>query len=385
MKTRAAVCLAEGSPWSTEEIDIDEPHAHEVQVQVAYAGLCHSDEHLRLGDMSASPAVLSMLGLPSMFPVIGGHEGSGTVTAVGTEVQTVAVGDRVATAFIPACGTCFWCASGRQHLCDLGMYTLAGPMISDGTWRHHLGEQKLGRMTQLGTFADVMVVHEASLVKLPPDAPLKAAALISCGISTGFGSVVDRAKARPGEVVVVVGCGGVGSGALQGARLAGARAIVAVDPLEFKVDQAKKIGATHGASSMAEAQPLVAEITQGRMADVVVLTPGTLTGDLIAPAQGLGSKDARIVCTAIAPIGQVDVQLNLFNLAMFNQSLLGTVFGSVSPRVQIPRLLALYQSGQLDIDELITKEYSLEAVQQGYDDLHAGRNVRGVVRLSGES
>jgi S-(hydroxymethyl)glutathione dehydrogenase/alcohol dehydrogenase len=327
-----------------------------------------------------------MLGLSSMFPVIGGHEGSGIVTAVGDEVQNVAVGDRVATSFIPACGVCFWCASGRQHLCDLGLYTLAGPMISDSTWRHHLGDaHKVGRMTQLGTFAESMVVHEASLVKIAPDAPLKAAALISCGIATGFGSVVDRAKARPGEVVVVVGCGGVGSGALQGARLVGARAIVAVDPVQFKVDRAKTIGATHGAASTADALGLVAEITEGRMADVVILTPGRLTGDVIAPACALGSKDARIVCTAIAPINQIDVTLNLFNLSMFNQSLLGTVFGSVSPRVKIPRLLALYKSGQLDVDELITKEYTLEQVQRGYDDLHAGRNVRGVVRLAGGS
>jgi len=136
---------------------------------------------------------------------------------------------------------------------------------------------------------------------------------------------------------------------------------------------------------MEEALPLVTEMTQGRMADVVVLTPGTLTGDLIAPACALGSKDGRIVCTAIAPISQMEVQLNLFNLAMYNQTLMGTVFGSVSPRVQIPKLLSLYQSGQLDIDELITKEYVLDQVQQGYDDLHAGRNVRGVVRLAGDS
>jgi S-(hydroxymethyl)glutathione dehydrogenase/alcohol dehydrogenase len=385
MKTRAAVCHEQGAPWTVEEIDVDEPHAHEIQVQVAYAGLCHSDEHLRMGDMSASPQVLAMFGVDSMFPVIGGHEGSGVVTAVGPEVQHVAVGDRVATAFIPACGVCFWCASGRQHLCDLGISTLAGPMISDRTWRHHLGDSKLGRMTQLGTFVETLVTNEASVVRLPADAPLRAAALISCGISTGFGSVVDRANAKPGEVVVVIGCGGVGSGALQGARLAGARAIVAVDPVEFKVDQAKKIGATHGSASIEEALPLVAEITQGRMADVVVLTPGTLTGDLIAPACALGSKDARIVCTAIAPMSQVDVKLNLFNLAMFNQTLMGTVFGSVSPRVQVPKLLSLYQSGQLDIDELITKEYTLDEVQQGYDDLHAGRNVRGVVRLAGDS
>jgi S-(hydroxymethyl)glutathione dehydrogenase/alcohol dehydrogenase len=254
-------------------------------------------------------------------------------------------------------------------------------MISDGTWRYRLRGQNLNRMGQLGTFADAMVCHENSVVKIDPDADLRAAALISCGIATGFGAAVQRGSVRPGEVVVVAGCGGVGSGALQGARIAGARAIVAVDPLPFKQESAVKLGATHTAASLQEAAPLVAGITNGRMADVVVLTPGTLTGDLLVPACSIASKDGRIVLTALAPFQQVDVKLNLFGVAMWNQSLLGTVFGSVSPRVQIPRLLTLYSRGLLQIDELVTREYELEAVQQGYDDLHAGLNIRGVVKL----
>lgn len=381
MKVRAAVCSGLEEPWKVEEIDIDPPVAHEVQVQLAWAGMCHSDEHLRSGDISAPPEVLGFFGVDSMFPVVGGHEGAGVVTAVGPEVDGLAVGDHVAASFIPACGTCFWCASGRQYLCDLGMSTLAGPSIAEGTWRYHLGGQKLNRMTQLGTFAETMVCHQASLVKIDPGASMRAAALISCGISTGFGSAVDRAKVRPGETVVVVGCGGVGSGALQGARIAGARSIVAVDPLPFKVENAKSLGATHGAASLQEAALLLPELTEGRMADVVILTPSVLTGDLLAPACALGSKDARIVCTAIAPFSQTDVQLSLFNLAMFNQSVLGTVFGSASPRVQIPNLLRLYDQGLLQIDELITREYTLDQVQAGYDDLAAGINIRGVVRF----
>jgi len=382
MKVRAALCTGLHEPWKTEEIEIDEPHAHEVQVKMAFAGMCHSDEHLRTGDISAPKETLEIFGVDSMFPIVGGHEGAGVVEAVGPEVATVTVGDNVAVAFIPACGTCFWCASGRQHLCDLGMTTLAGPMISDGTFRYHWGEQDLNRMTQLGTFADTMVVHEASLVKIAPDANLRAAALISCGISTGFGSAVDRAKTAPGEVVVVIGAGGVGSGAIQGAKLAGARAVVVVDPVDSKLDRARKIGATHTASSMMDATFLLADLTEGRMADVVILTPGVLTGDMIAPACAMGSKDARIVATAIAPFSQDKVDLNLFNLSMFNQSLLGTVFGSVSPRVQVPRLLKLYDQGLLVVDELITQEYTLDQVQKGYDDLADGQNVRGVVAFS---
>jgi S-(hydroxymethyl)glutathione dehydrogenase/alcohol dehydrogenase len=226
-----------------------------------------------------------------------------------------------------------------------------------------------------------VLANEASLVKIDPGVSLKAAALISCGISTGFGSAVDRAKVKPGETVVVVGCGGVGSGAIQGAKIAGARYVIAVDPLPFKVEKAKQIGATHGAASILEANLMIPELTEGRMADVVILTPGVLTGDLVAPAMQLASKDGRVVATAIAPFNQNEVSLNLFNLAMFNQALLGTVFGSSSPRVQIPNLLRLYQAGLLEVDGLVTQEYSLDQVQNGYDDLAAGSNVRGVVKF----
>ncbi len=287
MKIRAAVCSGLHEPWKVEEVEVDPPGPHEVLVQMAYAGMCHSDEHLRSGDMSAAPEVLQVFGVDSMFPMIGGHEGAGIVTEVGPGVDTLAVGDHVAASFIPACGRCFWCASGRQYLCDLGMSILAGPMMGDGQWRYHLDGQHVNRMTQLGTFSESVLANEASLVKIDPGVSLRAAALISCGISTGFGSAVDRAKVRPGETVVVVGCGGVGSGAIQGARIAGARYIVAVDPLVFKVDKATEIGATHGASSILEANLLLPELTEGRMADVVILTPGVLTGDLLGPAMQL--------------------------------------------------------------------------------------------------
>ena len=379
MTTRAAVCTGLDEPWKTEEVEIDPPGNREIRVKMVYSGMCHSDEHLRTGDISAPPEVLEMIGVKSMFPVIGGHEGSGVVTEVGTNVTQVALGDHVAVSFIPSCGTCHWCASGRQNLCDLGMATLAGGMISDGTFRYHLAGEDLNRMAQLGTFADEMVCHENSVVRIDPWANMKAAALISCGISTGFGSAVDRAKVKPGETVVVIGCGGVGSGAIQGARIAGARTVIAVDPVAFKQEKAKEVGATHAVSSIVDAQFLLPELTQGRNADVVILTPGVLQGDMIAAACGLGSKDARVVVTAISPFHAMDVKLNLFNFAMFNQALLGTVVGSQSPRVQVPNLLNLFEAGQLKIDEIITQEYTLDHVQQGYDDQAAGTIIRGGV------
>ena len=218
------------------------------------------------------------------------------------------------------------------YLCDLGMtIILAGPMMSDGQWRHTIDGQHVEPDDPAGHLLESVLANEASLVKIDPGVSLKAAALISCGISTGFGSAVDRAKVTPGETVVVVGAGGVGSGAIQGAKLAGARYVVAVDPLPFKTKKAKEIGATHTAASILEANLLLPELTEGRMADVVILTPGVLTGDLIGPAMALASKDGRVVATAIAPFDQNEVSLNLFNLSMFNQSLLGTVFGSCSP------------------------------------------------------
>ena len=260
------------------------------------------------------------------------------------------------------------------------MMTLAGGMISDGTYRYHLGGENLNRMAQLGTFADEMVCHENSLVRINPWDNMKAAALISCGIATGFGSAVDRAKVKPGETVVVAGCGGVGSGAIQGARIAGARHIIAVDPVPFKLERAKEIGATHTAAVAPRRADDAARAHHGPQRRRRHPDAGRAArASMIAAACACGSKDARIVVTAIAPFDQMDVQLNLFNLAMFNQSLLGTVFGSQSPRVQVPNLLNLFEAGQLKIDELITQEYTLDQVQQGYDDQAAGTIIRGVV------
>jgi len=382
MKVRASLLTGLMEPWTTHEIEIDEPHRGEVKVKMAFAGMCHSDEHLRTGALAQSPEVLSMMGLDGMFPIVGGHEGAGIVESVGEGVTDLVPGDKVAVSFVPGCGRCEPCAAGTTYLCDMSAMTLAGPMMSDGTWRHHLGDRNLNRMAQLGTFSEYIVVNQASLVKIQPWQDLRAAALISCGVSTGFGSAVERAKVAPGEVVVVVGLGGVGSGAVQGARIAGARAIIAIDLFQSKVDRAMKIGATHGATSMLDAAfNILPDLTFGKNADVVILTPGTVTGDLIEQARSITSKGGRVVVTGLAAWDTMQVDLNLFMFAMNNQALLGTVFGSANPKMQIPKLLRLYEAGQLDIDTLITKEYDLDGVDQGYRDAESGENVRGVVRF----
>ena len=236
MKIKAAVLWETGQPWSVEQVELDEPQRNEVLVRIEAAGLCHSDDHVRVGDGIA------------MLPTIGGHEGAGVIEQVGPEVDGLAVGDHVVFSFIPACGRCHWCSIGRQNLCDYGMFLMQGGTITGG-YRAHARGQDIGTLSLLGTFAEYAVVHETSIVKIDPDIPFAQASLLGCGVPTGWGSSVYIGKVQPGETVVVVGIGGIGANALQGARIAGARTIVAVDPVEFKRDQAKIFGATHTAAS----------------------------------------------------------------------------------------------------------------------------------------
>ncbi len=379
MKTKAAVLWGTNQEWKIEEIELGEPHPNEVIVKTAFAGMCHSDEHLVTGDLSAPQELLDMIGVESFLPMIGGHEGSGVVHAVGSSVTSVAVGDHVSASFVPSCGTCHWCSTGRQNLCDLGATTLAGGMIADGQYRHHIGDQPLNRMAQLGTFSEYMLVHESSVIKVEPEYPLEAVALVSCGVATGVGSAQNRAGVTSGDTVVVVGVGGIGANAIQGAKMAGAMNVVAIDTNPDKKEKAEEFGATHFYTNFDDALLNVMEMTRGIMADSCILTPGVTTGDMLEPAINIISKDGTVVVTGLAPMEQREVQLDLFGLAMFNKEIKGSIFGSGSPRSEIPKLLRQYQAGQLKIDELITKTYTLDDINQGYQDMRDGKNIRGVI------
>jgi S-(hydroxymethyl)glutathione dehydrogenase/alcohol dehydrogenase len=234
-------------------------------------------------------------------------------------------------------------------------------------------------MTQVGAFAEQTVVAEASLVKIDRDIPLAAAALVSCGVATGWGSAVQRAGTTAGDTVVVVGVGGVGMNAVQGAAAAGAQRVVAVDPVEWKLERAREFGATHVAASTGDAVKLVNDLTRGQMADRVILTPGVLYGDILAAGLDLTGKGGTCVATALAPVMQNDVQLNLAVLSLWNKEVKGTVFGSLNPREHVPALLALYREGKLKLDELITRTYDLDHINDGFRDLREGRNIRGVI------
>jgi len=383
MQVKAAVITEADGPMRVETIEIDEPHAHEVKVKMAFAGMCYSDESLRNGGISSTPEILEMVsGRATMYPVVAGHEGSGVVESVGEGVTGLAPGDHVAVSFVPSCGRCDACLSGRQYICDMGATILAGPMISDGTWRHRLGEENLNRMCQVGAFSEYVVAHEASLIRIEPWLDMRAAALISCGISTGFGSAVNRGGVKPGDTVAVIGVGGVGSGALLGALHAGARAVIAIDSDPTKVERALANGATHGcATALDAAFTILPELTWGKNCDVVIVTVNHLTGDVIEQARSITAKGGVVVVTSLAPHTLTSIDLNVTLLSMYNQELRGTVFGSENPRIQVPKLLRLHHEGKFPVDDLVTREYTLDEVDEGYADLRAGKNIRGVIRF----
>jgi NDMA-dependent alcohol dehydrogenase len=379
MKTRAAILWGVGQDWSVEEIELDPPKQGEVLVEMKAAGLCHSDEHMVTGDMVVSEELRTMFELPETFPLVGGHEGAGIVTEVGPGVSTLQPGDHVSVSFIPSCGRCRYCSTGRQNLCDLGAGALNRGQILDNTSRHHARGEDLAIMAKLGTFSEHTVVSELSLIKVDDDLPLEAVSLVSCGVATGWGSAVERAGTAPGDVVVVVGIGGIGINAVQGAKMAGARHVIAVDPIEFKREKAMEFGATHTVASIEEALPFVTQLTWGQMADRVIMTPGVMYGDLMAGALSLTGKGGTCVVTAVAPMSQTESSVNLFELAMWQKEIKGTIFGSLNPRRDIPNLLSMYREGQLKLDELVTRTYPLDDINVGYQDMRDGKNIRGVI------
>ncbi len=368
MKAQAAVLWKVGDPWSVEEVELDDPERGEVRVRLKAAGLCHSDEHLVTGDMHVP------------LPIVGGHEGAGVVEQVGPGVTSLKPGDHVVLGFMPICGRCRWCSIGRQNLCELGGQLLAALGTGELTPRIRSRGQDLATMCLLGTFCPYVVIPESAALKIDSDVPLDKAALVGCGVTTGWGAAVYGADVRPGDTVVVIGAGGVGVSAIQGARLAGAQRVIAVDPVEFKRQQAYAFGATHVAPDVWQALPLVSDLTSGVLADkAIIAVGGRGCGDLIAPVMALVARGGRAVVATVAPQAQTDVKLDLHELTVLEKELRGCLFGSVNPHVDIPRILQLYRAGRLALDELTTRTYRLEDINQGYEDMREGRTVRGVI------
>lgn len=369
LQTRAAVLWERGKDWSVEEIELDPPKSEEVLVKMVGSGLCHSDEHIRTGDM------------PWPLPMVGGHEGAGVVEEVGPDVKGLRPGDHVVFGFIPACGRCSSCSRGMQNLCELGMYMADGYQLSDGTSRHHARDEDLRLLLLLGTFSEHTVVNEANVIKIEDDVPLDIACLLGCGVVTGWGSMVTTGGVRPGDTGVVVGVGGIGINAVQGAAAAGAQFVVAVDPVPFKREQALAFGATHAVSNSEEATALLQELTKGKMADVVVNTVGVGTGEQVGLSLAMAGKRGRVVVTNLHNAMENEVSLNALDLVLFEKQVRGSLYGSANPRVDIPSFLDLYRRGKLNLDGLITQHYTLDQINDGYSDLLDGKVLRGVMSL----
>jgi S-(hydroxymethyl)glutathione dehydrogenase/alcohol dehydrogenase len=374
MKTKGALLRNFNEKWAIEEIEIEDPRKSEVKIRMEAAGMCHSDHHLVTG------------GIPmGGFPVLGGHEGAGVIEQVGEGVTDFEVGDHVVLSFIPSCGKCPSCRSGQSNLCDFGAMLLQGEAVSDHTFRVHTAAgEDVYPMTLLGTFAPYMVVHETSVVKIDPSIPFEVACLVGCGVPTGYGSATHSANVQAGEDVAIVGIGGVGISALQGSVISGARYVFAIDPVEWKREQALKFGATHAFASVEEAAMTIAELTAGQMAKKVIVTVGEVNGKDVDLWMGITGKAGTCVLTAMGNMMETDVTLNLAMLTLLQKNLQGTIFGGASPKLDIPQLLSMYKMGKLNLDDMVTRQYRLDQINEGYQDMLDGKNIRGVIRFTDE-
>jgi len=369
VKTRAAVLTETNKPFQVVELDVDDPLAGEVRIKVAAAGLCHSD----LGIMEGET--------PVRFPIVGGHEAAGVVESVGPGVTKVAPGDHVVCSFIPSCGTCRYCSTGHQNLCNSGANAMQGSMM-DGSFRFHADGVDYGGLCMLGSFSEYLVASELSVVKVDDWLPLDRAVLVGCGVPTGWGAAVNTGQVRLGDTTVIFGIGGVGINAVQGAVAAGAAYVICVDPVPFKQEVALKFGATHATGSAAEAAELVRQLTWGEGANQAILTVGTMEADVVADAFAMIGKGGTVVLVGVADPERLTVQVSGAEMVYYEKSIRGSLFGSSNPQYDIVRLLRLYDAGKLELDALVTTRYRLDQVNEGYRDMLDGKNIRGIIDFS---
>ncbi|MEW1739965.1 NDMA-dependent alcohol dehydrogenase [Nocardia beijingensis] len=369
MLTRGAVLRESPGIYEIVEMELDDPRRGEIRVRMVASGLCHSDDHFATGDQT-----------PGILPIAGGHEGAGIVEAVGPGTTGFAEGDHVVFSFLPVCGRCRWCAKGLQNLCDLGAFLATGARFDDPTsFRLSLGGAPVGQLAGLGTFCEHVTVSVSSAIRIDPSIPLDVAVLAGCGVGTGWGAAVNSAQVRPGDVTIVMGVGGIGINAVQGAAQAGASAVIAVDPVAFKRESARKLGATHAVSSIEEAEELARSMTNGQGADSAIVSVGVTTGKHIGQALQAVRKAGTCVAVGLGDTFVKDGDIDLHQLILFQKRLQGSLFGACAPTADIPAQLAMYQQGTLKLEELVTTRYALEDVNQGFEDMKAGRNLRGVI------
>lgn len=370
MKTRGAVLFEAPGEWEIVELEVEEPRQDELLVQMVAAGLCHSDDHYAKAD-SEGP-----------LPLAGGHEGAGVVAAVGPNTPGWSVGDHVVMSFLPACGRCRWCATGQQNLCDMGRYLRDGTR-EDGSFRLSQPGQdhNIAQMCGISTFTEHTLIDVAAAIKVEPDLPLQSVCLTGCGVGTGWGSAVNTAEVKPGQTVIVLGVGGIGANAVQGAKHAGAARVIAVDLVPMKREMAGRLGATDTFDNMGDATELARSLTNGQGADSTIVCTGVLTSDHVRAAFDSIRKAGTVVITGLGHT-DTDIEVNARELTLFQKQIKGSLFGESNPTCDIPLMLDLYRSGNLLLDELITGTYTLDQINQGYADLHEGKNMRGLINFA---
>jgi S-(hydroxymethyl)glutathione dehydrogenase/alcohol dehydrogenase len=369
MRTDAAILRELGARWEVVELDLDEPRQNEVTVQLVGSGLCHSEVHVASGEMSVSH-----------LPVCGGHEGAGVVVAVGPNTPGFAEGDHVVLAALPSCGRCRWCQGGQSNLCDYNQHLMSGARFEDpDSYRMHLDGEPVGQLVGLGAFSRYTTVSTVSVVKIDPDLPLDRACLVGCAVSTGWGSAVNMAAVEPGQTVIVIGVGGIGAFAVQGAVHGGATSVIAVDPILTKHERIEQLGATHTCAHIDEAAEIARSLTRGQGADSTIVCVGHLERETLSQALASIRKGGTVVVTGLGDQRALDYPLSLADLTLSQKRIQGSMYGGMSVGRDVPRLLHMYARGQLKLDEVITTRYRLEQINDGYDDMAAGRNIRGII------
>jgi NDMA-dependent alcohol dehydrogenase len=361
-KAKAVLCREHNKPVVVEEISIDAPKRGEVTVKLGACGVCHSD----------LSAINGTIALP--LPLVLGHEGAGMVEQVGDGVTELAPCDHVVFSFIYMCGKCRFCVAGRPVLCLEQGKALTTPL--EGTTRARDAKgAPLGIFSGCGSMAEYATVSAENLIKIDPKIPLDCAALVGCGVTTGVGAVFNTAKVEPGSSVAVFGCGGVGLSVIQGALIAGARRIIAIDTLAPKLEMARKFGATDTILFTDDPVKELKKLTGGGP-DYAFECVGS--GELAATAYRAIRRGGLAVVVGVAKPSD-STAIRTMTLPFEEKTITGSYFGSCVPRVDFPRMLALYMAGRLKLEELITRRYPIAEAPQAFADLQAGKNARGVI------
>lgn len=363
---KAAVLTGVGTPLEVrDDVELAPPGPGEVRIQVGASGVCHSDLSVQNGT------------IPLPTPIVLGHEGAGTVVEIGEGVTNVAVGDHVVCSFVPNCGECYFCTRGQGYLCERSGMAMLGGLL-DGTTRLTSQGAPLHQMAMLGTFGEEAIVPAISVVKIDPSIPLKVAALIGCGVLTGVGAAMNTASIREGDTVAVIGCGGVGLNVIQGAKIAGAGEIVAIDMFDTKLEMADQFGATRTVKA-GEQDPaaVITEATGGRLADTVFEVIGIK--ETMLQALSLTRQGGEAIFVGVP---RMDVILELpaaLEFLYLNKTIKGCWYGSANVNEDVPKLLGLYQEGTLKLDELISREIGVEDVNEAFAAMQSGEVARSVI------